>query len=233
MRLATFALVHGAFCSGGTWAEVTRRLEARGHRVFAPDLPCEDREAGPARYAEVVTRSLPRDASGVIVVGHSLGGLTVPLVAAARPVDRMVFVAAFIPIPGKAFRDQFAEAGIFPPSSDDVWPVTGDDGLMTWPPERAIPALMPDVDRETALRAATSMRRQSGAPHGQVCPLERWPDVPSSYILCRDDTQVGAEWARRAARERLGTEAIEMDGGHMPMIGRPEELAEILDSLSA
>jgi hypothetical protein len=38
---------------------------------------------------------------------------------------------------------------------------------------------------------------------------------------------------RRAERHANGgdTEAIEMDGGHMPMIGRPDELTEILASL--
>jgi pimeloyl-ACP methyl ester carboxylesterase len=230
--VATFALVHGAFCSGGTWDEVTMRLRSRGHRVVAPDLPCEDKSAGPIRYAQVVTDALRGvDAQDVVVVGHSLGGLTIPLVAANRPVQRMVFLAAFIPIPGKAFRDQFSEPGMFPPSDESTFPVSGDDGLMSWPPERAIPALMPDLEREAAMRAARSLRRQAGTPHGEVCPLEGWPDVPSSYILCRQDTQVGADWARRAARERLGTEAIEINGGHMPMIGRPDELTQILGSL--
>lgn len=229
--MATFALVHGAFCSGGTWDDVTTRLRSRGHRVVAPDLPCEDKSAGPIRYAEVVTEALRDAEERVVVVGHSLGGLTIPLVAEARPVQRMVFLAAFIPIPGKAFRDQFSEPGIFPPGDDNTFPVTGDDGLMSWPPERAIPALMPDLQQEVALRAARSLRRQAGTPHGEVCPLESWPEVPSSYILCRQDTQVGADWARRAARERLGTEAIEIDGGHMPMIGRPDELTQILESL--
>lgn len=229
--MGTFALVHGAFCSGGTWDEVTTRLRSRGHRVVAPDLPCDDKSAGPIRYAQVVTAALGDADERVVVVGHSLGGLTIPLVAAARTVQRMVFLAAFIPIPGKTFRDQFSEPGIFPPSDESTFPVTGEDGLMSWPPDRAIPALMPDLPHEAALRAARRLRRQAGTPHDEVCPLESWPEVPSSYILCRQDTQVGAEWARRAARERLGTEAIEMPGGHMPMIGHPDELTEILVSL--
>ncbi len=230
--MATFALVHGAFCSGGTWDEVSIRLRARGHRVVAPDLPCEDKTAGPIRYAQVVSDTLRDvDERDVVIVGHSLGGLTIPLVAADRPVRRMVFLAAFIPMPGKAFRDQFSEPGMFPPSDESTFPVTGEDGLMSWPPERAIPALMPDLQHEAALQAARSLRRQAGTPHAEVCPLESWPEVASSYILCRLDTQVGPDWARRVARERLGTEAIEMDGGHMPMIGRPDELAGILASL--
>jgi len=34
------------------------------------------------------------DAGGdVVAVGHSLGGLTIPLVAAARPVRRLIFLS--------------------------------------------------------------------------------------------------------------------------------------------
>jgi hypothetical protein len=37
-----------------------------------------------------------------------------------------------------------------------------------------------------------------------------------------------ADWARRHARDRLGIEADEMDGGHYVSISRPRELAERL-----
>ena len=63
--------------------------------------------------------------------------------------------------------------------------------------------------------------------------MKSWPNVPSSYILCLDDALVGAAWARRAARERLDTKAIELPGGHMPMISRPDELAAALDACLA
>ena len=35
------------------------------------------------------------------MVGHSLGGLTIPLIAAARPVSQLVFLEAIIPRPGR------------------------------------------------------------------------------------------------------------------------------------
>ena len=37
-----------------------------------------------------------------------------------------------------------------------------------------------------------------------------------------------AEWARRHARERLGIDADEMDGGHYITLSRPRELADRL-----
>ena len=51
-------------------------------------------------------------------------------------------------------------------------------------------------------------------------------------IVCRDDRAINPDWVRTAARERLGVEAIELDGGHSPFLTRPGELAEVLDSLA-
>jgi hypothetical protein len=64
-------------------------------------------------------------------------------------------------------------------------------------------------------------------------PLDGWPKTPTSYLLCRDDRMFTAVWARRHARERLGIEADEMDGGHYVALIRPRALAERLDAYAA
>jgi len=71
--------VHGAWHGAWAWDALTPELEARGHRVVGPELPREDVDAGAAEYARVVIDALDR-ADDAIVVGHSLGGMTVPLV---------------------------------------------------------------------------------------------------------------------------------------------------------
>jgi len=222
--MSTFVLVHGAFHGAWCWDQVRPDLEAAGHPVIAMDLPCNDPSAGNIRYAQVVAEAIG-NADEVIVVGHSLAGLTIPLVAGARPVRRLVFLNAFIPIPGEPFRSQFGEPDMFPPSPEATWPVTGDDGLMRWPAERVIPALYADCPPELSRWAAARLRPQSGTPHSEICPLTSWPDVPSSYILSLQDSAVGPAWSRRAALGRLGTTAVELPGGHMSMIGHPRELA--------
>jgi hypothetical protein len=211
--VTTFALVHGAFHGAWCWDLVRPELESRGHRTAAMDLPCDDPEAGSARYAEVVAEAIRDVGDDVIVVGHSLAGLTVPLVAAARRVVRMVFLNAFIPIPGRPFSDQFGEEGIFPPTPESTWPITREDGLMTWPPERVAPVLYRDCPADRASWATARLRPQSRTPHSEVCPLIEWPQVPSSYVLSREDGAVGPDWSRRAARERLGVTASELPGG--------------------
>src|SRR6202035_3511720 len=71
--MATFSLVHGAWHGGWCWDPLRAELEAFGHAVHTPDLPCEDVEAGVEEYAAVVP-------AADVVVGHSLGGFTIPLV---------------------------------------------------------------------------------------------------------------------------------------------------------
>src|SRR3954449_11503862 len=73
--MATFSLVHGAWGLGLQWDLVRAELEARGHAVHTPDMPCEDLDAGVDEYIAAVP---PCD----IVVGHSLGGMTIPYVGA-------------------------------------------------------------------------------------------------------------------------------------------------------
>lgn len=65
----------------------------------------------------------------------------------------------------------------------------------------------------------------------EVCPVSTWPAVSSSYILSLDDKAIQPEWSRRAARERLGVDPIELPGGHCPYVSRPSDLADVLSAL--
>src|SRR5205085_11269416 len=40
--VATYSLVHGSWHGGWCWQRLRDELEARGHVVHTPDLPCED-----------------------------------------------------------------------------------------------------------------------------------------------------------------------------------------------
>jgi hypothetical protein len=120
-----FALVHGAWHVAWAWDALTPELEARGHRVVAPELPREDVDAGAAEYARVVIDALDR-ADDAIVVGHPLGGMTVPLV----PARMHVCLCAYVPQPGRAlidrgpeaFRPRFADSAIRDELERSYWP---------------------------------------------------------------------------------------------------------------
>jgi hypothetical protein len=153
----------------------------------------------------------------VIVVGHSLAGLAIPLVAAARRVDRLVFLCALLPTPGSAWREQFATDGSMIVRGFGHGLEIDEQGRTFWAdPALAIESMYADCDGADAASAVARLRSQGQAPYNEVCPLNQWPDVASTYIVACDDRVVSAEWARSAARDRLGAAPIELPGSHSP-----------------
>jgi len=61
-------------------------------------------------------------------------------------------------------------------------------------------------------------------------PLAAWPDVPTRFLLCRDDRFFPTAFLRRVAEERLGITPDEIDGGHCVALSRPVELADRLEA---
>jgi pimeloyl-ACP methyl ester carboxylesterase len=97
--------VHGAYHGSWCWAPLRAELEQRGHRVLTVDLPCEDRDAGTIEYADAAVEAFADAAHDLVLVGHSLGGLTIPLIATRRPVARLVYLCAMLPRPGRSHDD--------------------------------------------------------------------------------------------------------------------------------
>ena len=99
-------------------------------------------------------------------------------------------------------------------------------------PNTATEIFFHDADPDVARWATERLRPQSYGVFAEVTPLTAWPDVASRSIVCRDDRAIDPGWVRRAAQERLGTTAAEIDGGHSPFLTRPVELARMLDALA-
>ena len=205
--MSTLALLHGGGGSAWDWHLVEPELRERGHDPVAIDLPNEDASAGWSEYADTVVEALG-ERTNVIVVGQSLGGFTAPLVADRIPVDLVVFVAGMVPSPGELFADWWMNTGYEGSGEEDVF--------------------YHDVPPDLAAEAQTHERDERSAALQQPWPLRALPDVPTKYLLCRDDRMFPAAWARRHARERLGIEADEIDGGHYVTLSRPGELADRL-----
>ncbi|MBT2207769.1 alpha/beta fold hydrolase [Actinomadura sp. NEAU-AAG7] len=84
------------------------------------------------------------------------------------------------------------------------------------------------LDHDAALSAGMDMARAGREPW----PPPAWPDVPTRYLLCRDDRFFTPDFVRRHARERLGITPDEIPGSHMAMLSRPREPADHLEHVA-
>jgi pimeloyl-ACP methyl ester carboxylesterase len=216
--LATYALIHGAGDVGWYWHLVERELQARGHRTVAPDLPIEDDAATLDDNADAVIRAIDGagDRQELVVVAQSFGGYVAPIVAARTSADLLVLVAAMIPQPGETAGEMWAATGWSMPHQED----SSDTAVFYH-----------DVDPALAREAMSRDRRQSDTTGNEPWPLAAWPDVPTRFIVCRDDRFFPADWLRGVVRDRLGIEPDEIDSGHTPALSHPIELVERLESI--
>lgn len=121
-------LIHGGWHSGVTWNSVVPRIEAQGHRAVTLDLPgagahartppsydqrpfdglAFSSETSPvgavtqaqrtAAVIELVEQTVAQTGGPVVLLGHSLGGLTITAVAEAIPehLHSVVYLSAFM-----------------------------------------------------------------------------------------------------------------------------------------
>ena len=232
--MSTFGLVHGAWHGAWCFDDLIPELEAAGHEAVAVDMPI-DTVSTPADWARVVVSAL-EDKHDLVLVGHSMAGLVIPLVAEALPVRQLTYLAGVLRGPGRSLAQDYEDgvgADMTPPEFTGEGLQRG-DGFTWWdPPQAAVAAMYHDCKPETARLAASKLRRQYASHWTDVSPQQDWPRVPAAYVLGQDDRVVSATWARRVVPQWLGVKPIELPGGHSPFLARPRELARVLTRIAA
>lgn len=235
--MSRFVLVHGAWHDGRCWGPLVAELARRGHTPVAVDLPSDRPGLGALDYAEVVERAVA--AEPCVLVGHSLGGLTVPVVAQGRAapwVQAIVLVAALVPEPGRSFDDQVRSAGSPMVDGFGRGQQRHEDRTTSWPPDAARAGLYAGVAEESSRgvvdAAVAGLRRQAWAIGRETTPLASWPAVPTTVVVCRDDRVVDPHRLAERGLALPGGEVVELPGGHFPMLTRPADLADVIVAAS-
>ncbi len=223
--MSTFVLIHGGGDGGWAWHLVEAELRSRGHDVVAPDLPADDESATLDDYADAVIAAVG-DRRDLVVVGHSWGGFTAPLVAARLPTEVLVLVAGMIPAPGELPGDWWTTTGwraaVAEQAARDGGLTANDDPYVSF---------YHDVPRALADEASSRERAHpSSAATSAPWPLEALPDVPTKFVLCTEDYFFPPDFFRKVVADRLGIVPDEIVSGHCPMLSRPKELADLLAS---
>jgi pimeloyl-ACP methyl ester carboxylesterase len=220
--MGEYVFIPGAASDSWYWQPLADELRTRGHRVATPELPCDDDAAGLPEYADAVAAAISEH-TGVVLVAHSFGGFTAPLVCQRARVDRLVLLSAMIPRPGEAPGEWWANTG-YEQARRDQDERDGRD------PDDQNALFFHDVPPALAIQTREHGRRQSATPFAAPWPLAEWPSTPTGFLLCRHDRFLPAAFMRRVVAERLGVVPDEIDGGHMVALTRPRQLADRLEA---
>jgi pimeloyl-ACP methyl ester carboxylesterase len=223
-----FVLVHSPLVGPNTWSPVARELERRGHRAVVPSLlapagapPRDWRHDVEAARAAVRTLSEP-----IVLVGHSGGGLLLPVIAdaVAAPISALIFVDSGVPA-------RTGETPRVPPTFLDQLRTLAVDGMLppwsSWFGEEAMRKLVADE----ALRAALA-REMPSLPlaylEQRIPSPAGWDRLPCAYLLLSDAYREAAD----EARER-GWRVEEIAGAqHLHIAVAPEAVTDALIRLS-
>jgi len=274
-----FVFVHGAWHSGACWNKVIGLLQDEGFACAAIDLPgAGANAAAPASLqardmAALATEPSPNAGVGqeertnavinsveqmaersngkVVLVGHSMGGVTISPVAEAIPsaLEAVVFLTAFMLPPGMpaiAMIQDPAMADAVVPSLFVADPqVVGAlriDTLSDDPDDRARlrEAFYADLDEEAFTEAVAQLHSDEPAQvavNPSAATVERFGSVARHYVRCHHDraiTPAGQEKMIALTDAALGgkTTVHELHASHSPFHSQPEELVAILRKIA-
>jgi pimeloyl-ACP methyl ester carboxylesterase len=237
MTLPDLVLVHGGEHAGDCWDLVVAELrrEAPELRVLAVDLPGRAGTPGDLSTATIgewvdsVVADI--DAAGlgdVVIVGHSMAGVTVPGVVTklgASRVREMILAAAFVPPHGQAIVDTLGgPLAVFARYAAKGRRPMKIPGLVTRY------AFCNGMTREQRRLTMSTLCAESPRIPGERVDRSEMPDgVPRTWILTTRDRALSQK-SQHASMAALGgvQQVIPVEACHEVMFSHPERLAQIL-----
>ncbi len=216
-KQAKVVLVHGAWHGSWCWDAVVEALEAQGVDVHAVELPLTSYDDD----VKAARKAIRAAGKGVVVCGHSYGGMVISRAASGLPVGRVVYLTAFMTDQGEEPM-QHMQANPSPMMAA----IRTDDGVLTVDPEMLHEAFYEDSD---AARVAEIQKLLRPMPLGDTWMVEvepAWRQAPSTYVICMNDKAID-QAAQRAMAVRAD-EVVEWDTDHSPFLTRPADIADLL-----
>jgi pimeloyl-ACP methyl ester carboxylesterase len=236
-------LVHGSFHGAWCWEYVIPLLEARGHRVVAPNLPASGGDPAPFEnanlltYATRIAAAIDELSGPVVLVGHSMGGIVSSQVAEWRPerLAAVVYVVGLLLRPGEtlvSFLEAHSHLGI-----EDLvlknMQVSADGMRATFPAAAAIDVFYKMCRADVAAAAAARLRPQRTQVYRDPLVLtpQRYGQVRRFYIEGLQDRAISTV-VQRLMTSRMPCERIfTLDTDHSPFLCAPGALAEALEEI--
>lgn len=237
--MSTYVLVHGAYHGAWCYAKVVSALEAAGHKTIAVDLPGHGENKVPIEqvtldaYVNYVCNIINAQDGKVILVGHSLGGMTITQVAERMPerLEWVVYLTAIMPCNGQNRADLAAYEGDVDLAS---FRIVSDDGLSATMAQESLRPIFyaqcSDEDfalaQENLVPQATEVLRQAAA----TTPA-RFGSVKRAYIECLRDQAIPIGMQRAMIKAQPCEKVMSIDTDHSAFFSAPQELTDHLLSL--
>ena len=225
----TIVLVHGAFADSSGWNTVAGRLIRDGYPVIAFSNPLR----GPTADADYLRQFLSTIDGPVVLVGHSYGGAVITNAATGNPnVKSLVYVAAYALAEGESVAAANALGGGHTDVIDHLvirpFPgAAGGDADAYIDPAYFPTLFAQDLPKSTARVMAATQR--PGALAALLTPsgAPAWEDIPSWYLVARQDRIIPPE-AERAMAARAGSTTVEIDSSHVAMMSHPSVVISLI-----
>ncbi len=236
MAADAFVLVHGGFHDSRCWE---RLIPLLNRSALAVDLP--GRGTRPAKLQdvtlEVCVRSVVADIEKaglerVVLVGHSMGGATVPVVAARIPerIAHLVLLSTLVAPEGGSLVD-----GFLPETRDAAIRRlgTGDDVEIALSESHHRELLCNDMSEADVAWCLERVGADSRRLFTDRASRAGLPDsLPRTYIRLRRDRSVTWEQQAHAISLLPGLAVREIDAPHQAMVTHARELAGILNEIA-
>jgi pimeloyl-ACP methyl ester carboxylesterase len=240
--MSTFVLVHGAGHGAWCWFKLVPELEKLGHRAVTLDLPGLGEDTTPiaevtfAGTIDRVVAAVEKEPEPVILVGHSLGGVSISATAERIP-DRirlLIYLAAFLPRDGDSVNAIYEGADAIKDTGPA--PIRSADGLsLSHTPEGARQRFYQDCSEEDVAYCLARLKPQPLVMRTtpvRVSP-ERFGRVPRAYIHCLADQAAPIARQRQMVARTPCRTVASLPTGHSPFLAAPAELARVMSGMAA
>lgn len=225
----TIGLLNGSFMSAWCWDIVRKQLEARGYDSVAVNVHGDDPDATASDRADMVVSQLKGEDT-LVLVGHSSGADVMVRAAGSLPVTKLVGLcpsfhkdtltalhktAQPTPIPRKNFKEYDDGLEVLPNGLTVINRTVAEHRLFNDIPD-------PQLKNE-ALDRLQPQRRAAEEP-----VLERWPEVPMTYVIGLGDLAITWAYSQYEAHDIFGLVPKYVGGDHTPQLSVPGEVTELI-----
>ncbi len=223
-------LITGSHLDETSWSEVVKNLDDTYFSVLA--LPRLGRDANqPLHLKQIAEMACQKLQGPTVIVAHSFGGSTANEMTGVCPekITKIIYIAALVPLNGEHPTDPLKGAdqklymSIVEVGKDRITPkakvkfLSGMD-LEVSKNEAVLPAVFP----ESMLNLGDVIEFKN----------DTFNAIPKYYVFTSKDHVIAPEFQKKMAQRITLTASETIPSGHLPLLSKPKEVAEIIKAFA-